>query len=304
MGRADGARRRVRDEHDRGARRADAGVRQRPADDAGACGSWPTLHGDKPYVVYEDERLHLRRDRRPGALARPPPRRRPRRRRGDRVALAMRNYPEWVDRLLGDHRPSARRSSGMNAWWTPPEMEYAPRRLPPEGADRRRRAHRAGAAGARRPARRAPLPLVAVRTDRELPADAARWADVVRRRPTRRRRCRRPTSIPTTTPRSSTRRAPPASRRVRRSPTAARSTTSSTSCSGRRPRRRPRPRRSPPATCRRRARRRAAPASIVSHGPDAAVPRHGVQLHPAPVHARRRHASCSCTSGTPGGRSS
>ena len=40
------------------------------------------------------------------------------------------------------------------------------------------------------------------------------------------------------------------------------------------------------------------------HGADAAVPRHGVQLHPAPVHARRRTRSCSCTSGTPAGRSS
>ena len=53
--------------------------------------------GDKTYVVYEDERVHVRRDRT----------RRCRSLaahltadlgigRGDRVALAMRNYPEWV----------------------------------------------------------------------------------------------------------------------------------------------------------------------------------------------------------------
>ena len=68
-------------------------------------------HGDKTYIVYEDERLtyaetharvrslaHYLRDT-CGVD------------RGDRVAIAMRNYPEWVDRLLGDRRRSAPRSS-------------------------------------------------------------------------------------------------------------------------------------------------------------------------------------------------
>ena len=42
---------------------------------------------------------------------------------GDRVALAMRNYPEWV---IGYWAITAIGAAvvGLNAWWTTPEMEY------------------------------------------------------------------------------------------------------------------------------------------------------------------------------------
>ncbi len=81
------------------------------------------LHGDKTFVVYEDERYsfvdHFRRT---AALAR-------RLRdaygveKGDRVAIAMRNYPEWPMVFF------AAASIGavvvpLNAWWTGPELEY------------------------------------------------------------------------------------------------------------------------------------------------------------------------------------
>ena len=46
----------------------------------------------------------------------------------------------------------------------------------------------------------------------------------------------------------------------------------------------------------------AQPARV--HGTDAAVPRDGVQLHPAPGDAGRRHGSCSPAGGTRAGRSS
>ena len=80
-------------------------------------------HADKPYVVYEDERYtyaeiharvralahHLRDEHGVGS--------------GDRVALAMRNYPEWV---IGYWAITSIGAAvvGMNAWWTTPEMEY------------------------------------------------------------------------------------------------------------------------------------------------------------------------------------
>ena len=74
------------------------------------------------YIVYEDERYtyaeiaaqvralaHLLRDTH-GVGA------------GDRVAIAMRNYPEWVVGYWATSIGAA--VVGMNAWWTTPEMEY------------------------------------------------------------------------------------------------------------------------------------------------------------------------------------
>jgi len=81
------------------------------------------VHGDKPFLVYEDERLsfedHFRRCAR---LAR--------RmvqdwglRKGDRVAIAMRNFPEWSVAFW-----AATVVGGvvvpLNAWWTGAELEY------------------------------------------------------------------------------------------------------------------------------------------------------------------------------------
>lgn len=81
------------------------------------------LHGDKTFVVYEDERwtfsdLMKRVDGIADALVH-----RYGIRRGDRVAIAMRNYPEWIAAF------AAVLSVGgiavcMNAWWKIEEMAY------------------------------------------------------------------------------------------------------------------------------------------------------------------------------------
>lgn len=80
-------------------------------------------HGDKDYIVYEDERytysdIHTQVRVLAAYLAS----------RGvtrhSRVALAMRNYPEWVVGYWATVSLGAA-AVGMNAWWTPPEMEYA-----------------------------------------------------------------------------------------------------------------------------------------------------------------------------------
>ncbi len=81
------------------------------------------LHGDKTYVVYEDERYTyaeidaqvralaalLRNEHGVGS--------------GDRVAIAMRNYPEWVVGYWATVSIGAA-VVGMNAWWTTQEMEF------------------------------------------------------------------------------------------------------------------------------------------------------------------------------------
>jgi acyl-CoA synthetase (AMP-forming)/AMP-acid ligase II len=135
-------------------------------------------HGDKDYVVYEDERYtygeiqaqvralaHLLRATH-GVGS------------GDRVALAMRNYPEWIVGYWATISIGAA-VVGMNAWWTPTEMSYGLTDSRPKvliaDDERLERAMqvldevRSGGA----------MHVISVRSDRELPADASRWADVV-----------------------------------------------------------------------------------------------------------------------------
>ncbi|MFG1701165.1 class I adenylate-forming enzyme family protein [Nonomuraea sp. NPDC049309] len=83
-------------------------------------------HGDQVFLVYEDEHITFEEHfRRAATLAR---------RlvddygvtKGDRVAVAMRNYPEWVISF------SAVLATGaiavpLNAWWTEPELAYGVR---------------------------------------------------------------------------------------------------------------------------------------------------------------------------------
>ncbi|MEW9531342.1 class I adenylate-forming enzyme family protein [Microbispora sp. NPDC049125] len=81
------------------------------------------FHGDKVFVVFEDERITYEEHFRLAATlanrlvddfgVRP----------GDRVAIAMRNYPEWIVSF------SAVLAAGavavpLNAWWTEQELEY------------------------------------------------------------------------------------------------------------------------------------------------------------------------------------
>jgi len=82
------------------------------------------MHGDRPFLVYDDERRTYAEtmaevDAVAAALvnhygiA-----------KGDRVAVAMRNYPEWVVSFLAITSIGAINVS-MNAWWTEDEMDYA-----------------------------------------------------------------------------------------------------------------------------------------------------------------------------------
>ncbi len=137
------------------------------------------FHGDKDYLVYEDERYTyaevnaqvrslaaaLRDVHGVGA--------------GDRVALAMRNYPEWVVGYWATVSIGAA-AVGLNAWWTGHEMEYGLTDSRPKVliADDERLervlphldAIREGGA----------MHVISVRSERDLPDDASRWTDVVR----------------------------------------------------------------------------------------------------------------------------
>jgi long-chain acyl-CoA synthetase len=79
-------------------------------------------HGDKDYLVYEDERwsyedAHREVNAIAGWLAEQgvEP--------GDRVAIAMRNYPEWMLAYWATVSMGAA-AVGINAWWTGPEIVY------------------------------------------------------------------------------------------------------------------------------------------------------------------------------------
>jgi long-chain acyl-CoA synthetase len=80
-------------------------------------------HGDQDYLVYEDERMTFQRHYRLAAtLAR-------RLRedlcvtKGDRIALAMRNLPEWIVAFWGAIAAGAV-VVPLNAWWTGTELAY------------------------------------------------------------------------------------------------------------------------------------------------------------------------------------
>ncbi len=137
-----------------------------------------TLHGDKPYIVYEDERYtyaeiaaavrataaHLHEVHGVG--------------NGDRVGIAMRNYPEWVISYWAIASLGAA-AVGLNAWWTGPEMEYGltdsqPKVLIADGERLERVVPHLDAIRAAQP-----MHIITVRTDADLPDDASRWADVI-----------------------------------------------------------------------------------------------------------------------------
>ncbi len=128
-------------------------------------------HGDKDYLVYGDERYsyaeaharvralahHLRTEHGAGP--------------GTRVAVSMRNYPEWVLSHWAIISVGAA-AVGMNSWWTRPEMEFAlndsePVALIIDGE----RLERLGSA-------RGEFPLIVAGHDGDLPPSALSW-DVV-----------------------------------------------------------------------------------------------------------------------------
>ncbi|MBV8594313.1 MAG: acyl--CoA ligase, partial [Caulobacteraceae bacterium] len=78
---------------------------------------------DRDYLVYQNERLtyaeaHARVDAVAGWLQRNGVR------PGDRVAIAMRNYPEWL-LVYWACVAQGIAAVGMNAWWVAEEMDYA-----------------------------------------------------------------------------------------------------------------------------------------------------------------------------------
>jgi long-chain acyl-CoA synthetase len=98
---------------------------------------------------------------------------------GDRVAIAMRNYPEWVVAYWATASLGAA-VVGMNAWWTPTEMEYglldsAPKVLIADDERVERLLHVLPNVRAKQP-----MHVISVRSDRALPDDATRWTDVIR----------------------------------------------------------------------------------------------------------------------------
>ena len=125
-------------------------------------------HGDKDYLVYGDERYsyaeaharvralahHLRTEHGAGP--------------GTRVAISMRNYPEWVLSHWAVISVGAA-VVGMNSWWTRPEMEFAlndcePVALIVDGE----RLETLGPA-------RGNVPLIVARHDGAVPESAVRW---------------------------------------------------------------------------------------------------------------------------------
>jgi len=130
--------------------------------------------GDATFLVFEDERwsfadVMAKADALGSALAgrygiRP----------GDRVAIAMRNYPEWVVAFAAITGVGAI-SVSLNAWWTTDELDYA---LSDSGS-------RVVIADGERLARLAPLlgkdglRAIAVRSEGALPAGADAWREVV-----------------------------------------------------------------------------------------------------------------------------
>ena len=135
-----------------------------------------TAYGDKDYIVYEDERYtyaqiaaqvralaaHLRTDHGVGS--------------GDRVAIAMRNYPEWVVSYWATLATGAA-VVGVNAWWTGAELEYglidsSPKVLIADGERLLRVTPHLDAVRAHHP-----MAMIAVRTD-SAPVGSIAWVDV------------------------------------------------------------------------------------------------------------------------------
>ncbi|HET8990722.1 MAG TPA: class I adenylate-forming enzyme family protein [Acidimicrobiales bacterium] len=94
--------------------------------------------------------------------------------KGDRVAIAMRNYPEWVVAFAAITSVGAI-SVSLNAWWTERELAFALSDAGPSVlvADAERVERAAGAA------RRAGVAVLGVRLGAGAPAGVERWEEVV-----------------------------------------------------------------------------------------------------------------------------
>ncbi len=97
---------------------------------------------------------------------------------GDRVAIAMRNYPEWVVSYWATVCIGAA-IVGLNAWWTPHEMEYGLADSRPKVliADDERLERTWPVIDKLRET--SPLHVIAVRTTRALPSDSSTWVEAI-----------------------------------------------------------------------------------------------------------------------------
>ena len=97
--------------------------------------------------------------------------------RGDRVAIALRNYPEWVIAYWATVCVGAA-VVGVNAWWTSAELEYGLSDSHPRVviADDERLERLLPILDGLRV--NAPLDVIAVRPERDLPDDFVLWGDV------------------------------------------------------------------------------------------------------------------------------
>ena len=130
-------------------------------------------HAEKDYLVYEDERytyseVHAQVRKLAAHLVAHGVH------RGSRVAIAMRNYPEWVVSYWATVSVGAV-VVGINAWWTPPELEYAfndsePAVLIADDERLERLNHM--------PEQR-PMHIIAVRSERTVPGGSTQWNAVM-----------------------------------------------------------------------------------------------------------------------------
>ncbi len=81
------------------------------------------LHGEKDFLVYEDERTTFEEHFRQAATLAHVLADRYGVRKGDRVAIAMRNFPEWSVAFWGAACAGAV-VVPLNAWWSPDELVY------------------------------------------------------------------------------------------------------------------------------------------------------------------------------------
>ncbi len=129
--------------------------------------------GDRAYLIYGDERLtyaqvHAQVNAIAAWLFAQGVK------QGDRVAIAMRNYPEWMLAYWACVSVGVA-AVGMNAWWTPEEMAYALEDSQPKvlitDAERLERFRT-------RPELAGKMKLVGVRLD-SYDADVTPWSDVI-----------------------------------------------------------------------------------------------------------------------------
>ncbi|MEY5039437.1 MAG: hypothetical protein RLZZ48_206, partial [Actinomycetota bacterium] len=131
-------------------------------------------HGDKPFLVYEGETWTFAKtmdyvDALASLLVNTYGVK-----KGDRVAVAMRNYPEWVMSFAAIISSGAINVS-MNSWWTEDEMDFA---LEDSGAtvlicDQQR--YEIGAASCTKRG----VKVLVVRSDKPLPAGVDKWEEVL-----------------------------------------------------------------------------------------------------------------------------